>query len=221
MHCFFFPHHLKKKTWLSPSENFVKNKIACLVRIVLCELRLGWWSRSMSSHSHCLLLSFTFLFFCNIFSETFSLCHFPMSIFHNVENTIEKWEHNIFLFCKKKNFVCALYCWNLSSLDSFFDFSKTKQISFRFFKPKCCKNKFLCLKILLRKFSPKKIWQKQFFLFGRIFLFSFFYSLPFKKSIFANKKKPDSLYFSLYCFCLICCLFRVVSLCLLSLLLLF
>ena len=187
MHCFFFSHHLKKKTWLSPSENFVKNKIACLVRIVLCELRLGWWSWSMSSHLHYLLLSFTFFFFVTSFLKRFSLCHFPMSIFHNVENTFEKWEHNIFFFFVKKNFVCALYCWNLSSLDSFGDFSKTKQISIRLFLPKCCKKKFLCWKILLRKFSPKNL-TKTVFSFGRIFLFSFFYSLPFKKSIFANKK---------------------------------
>ena len=98
-------------------------------------------------------------------------------------------------FCKK-NFVCALYCWNLSSLDSFVDFSKTKQISIRLFLPKCCKKKFLCLKILLRKFSPKNL-TKTVFSFGRIFLFSFFYSLPFKKSIFANKKTWLSLFFTL------------------------
>ena len=36
----FFP-PFKKRRSLSPSESFVKSQIACLVRIVLCELRLG------------------------------------------------------------------------------------------------------------------------------------------------------------------------------------
>ena len=37
-----------------------------------------------------------FLFFVTSFLKRVSSCHFPMSIFHNVENTFEKWEHNIF-----------------------------------------------------------------------------------------------------------------------------
>ena len=51
-----------------PSESFVKNQIACLARIVLCEHRLGRKPRSMSSLPHCILFSFTF-FFCDVFSE--------------------------------------------------------------------------------------------------------------------------------------------------------
>ena len=46
-----------QKRWnLSPSENFVKNLIACVVKMVLC----GRTYRSMSSHLHYLLFSFTF-----------------------------------------------------------------------------------------------------------------------------------------------------------------
>ena len=125
------------------------------------------------------------------------------------------------LFVEKKNSLFVLCTVEISSLDSFFDFSKTKQISFRlFFLPKCCKNKFLCVKILLRKFSPKKS-DKNRFSFREDLPFLIFSILFLSRRAFLQTKKPDSLYFSLYCFCLICSLFRVVSLCLLSLLLLF
>ena len=49
-----------------------------------------------------------FLFFVTSFLKRFSLCHFPMSIFHNVENTFEKWEHNIFFLLFKKNSLFVL-----------------------------------------------------------------------------------------------------------------
>ena len=133
--------------------------------------------------------SLLYFFFVTSLLKRFSLCHFPMSIFHNVENTFEKMGTQYLLFVvKKRNSLFVLSIVETSSLDSFFDFSKNKTNFYSpFFLPKCCKNKFLCLKILLRKFL-QKICQKKFLLFGRIFLLSFFYSLPFKKSIFANKK---------------------------------
>ena len=46
----------RKRGNLSPSESFVKNLIACVVKMVLC----GRKPRSMSSHLHYLLFSFTF-----------------------------------------------------------------------------------------------------------------------------------------------------------------
>ena len=48
-----------KKNLLSPSENFAKNQIVCLVKMVLC----GRKPRSKSSHLHYLLFAFTFFFF--------------------------------------------------------------------------------------------------------------------------------------------------------------
>ena len=72
-----------KKTWLSPSESFVKNQIACVVKMVLCG-RKPW---SMSSHLHYLLFSFPFFFFvtsllkkCPFRFLTFSL-HFLKKFF--------------------------------------------------------------------------------------------------------------------------------------------
>ena len=62
-----FSHHSKKKNaWLSPPGSRVKSQIACVVKIVLCELRLERKPRSMSCNLHHLL--FSFQFFCNIFS---------------------------------------------------------------------------------------------------------------------------------------------------------
>ena len=165
--------------------------------------------------------SLLYFLFVTSFLKRFSLCHFPMSIFHKIENTFEKMITQYLLFVVKKNFVCALYCWNLSSFDSFVDFSK-KQISIRHFLPNVVKKKS-CVEIFsFAIFSSKKIWQKQSFFFSGGSSFSHFSILFLSRRAFLQTiKKPDSLYFSLYCFCLICCLFRVVSLCLLSLLLLF
>ena len=56
----------------SLQKSFVKNQIACLARIVLCERRLGRKPRSISSLLHDLLFSLKF-FFCNIFSHNISL----------------------------------------------------------------------------------------------------------------------------------------------------
>ena len=62
----------KKRRSLSPSGSVVKNQIACLVRIVLCERRLG-----RKKPDQCRLFSTTFFspftFFCNIFSHNISL----------------------------------------------------------------------------------------------------------------------------------------------------
>ena len=65
------PLKTRKKTSLSPSESFVKNQIACLVRIVLCERRLGRKNpiNVVSSPLPSFLLRF---FFCNIFSHNIS-----------------------------------------------------------------------------------------------------------------------------------------------------
>ena len=75
------------------------------------------------------------------------------------------------------------------------------------------------------KDSPSQIFSKKSdknsFFFREDLPFLIFLFSSFQEEHFCKQKKPDSLYFSLYCFCLICCLFRVVSLCLLSLLLLF
>ena len=114
MHWLFFT----IKNWLSPSENFVKSQIACSVRIVLCELRLGWWSRSMSSHLHYLLFSFTF-FFCNIFSEKSLFMSFFQCLLFK-KTPLKKWEHNIFFLFIKKNSLFVLSTVETSSLDSHF-----------------------------------------------------------------------------------------------------
>ena len=80
--------------------------------------------------------SLLYFLFVTSFLQRFSLCHFPMSIFHKIENTFEKMITQYLLFVVKKNFVCAHYCWNLSSLDSFVDFSKKTN----FFSPFFCQN---------------------------------------------------------------------------------
>ena len=51
-----------------------------------------------------------------------------MSIFHNVENTFEKWEHNIIFFVKKELFV-----WNLFFGFFFWLFKKQNKFLFAFF----------------------------------------------------------------------------------------
>ena len=76
-----------------PSESFVKNQIACLVRTVLCERRLG----RMSSLLHYLLFSFTF-FFCNVFSVISAFTGFfhifcPFSVQRNVLFFLNKLEN--------------------------------------------------------------------------------------------------------------------------------
>ena len=128
----------------------------------------------------CRLISTTFFspllsfFFVTSFLKRVSSCHFPMSMFHNVENTFEKWEHNIFFLLYKTLCLCSLLWKPLLWILIFDDFSKTKQISNRHFLPKCCKNK-LCLIVLLRNFFFKKnLTKTSFFLFGRIFVFSYF-----------------------------------------------
>ena len=63
----------QKKGNLSPSKSFVKNLIACVVKIVLC----GRKPRSKSSHLHYLLFSFTFFFF-----VTPLLKKYPFPLFH-------------------------------------------------------------------------------------------------------------------------------------------
>ena len=65
------------------------------------------------------------------------------------------------------------------------------------FLPKCCKNKFLCIKILLRIFSHQKNLTKTVLLFGRIFLLSFFPFSSCQEEHFCKQRKPDSLFFSL------------------------
>ena len=70
---FAFHHYSKQeKGSLSPSESFVKNQIACLVRVVLCERRLVRKNpiNVVSSPRPSVLLRF---FFCNIFSHNISL----------------------------------------------------------------------------------------------------------------------------------------------------
>ena len=140
-------------------------------------------------------------FFCNIFSKTYLLRN-------EIGNAIS-------YFCVT---LCCALLKSLLCILNFVDFFNNKT---NFDTPFFDKN---VAKILCFNYSPSQIFlikrnlTKKFFLEGS---FSrFFYSLPFKKSIFENKK-TWLLYFSLYCFCLICSLFRVVSLCLLSLLLLF
>ena len=65
--------HQKRRS-LSTSENFVKNQIACVVKMVLC----GRKRRSTSSHLHYLPFSFTLFFF---FVTSF-LKKYPFPIFH-------------------------------------------------------------------------------------------------------------------------------------------
>ena len=86
--------------------------------------------------------------------------------------------------------IDSLYFFSLLLLlDSF-----SLHVSSRYvYSPCCCSckwQKFYGKKIVFYH-PPSHIFQKKKtkikFFFGRIFLFSFFYSLPFKKSIFANK----------------------------------
>ena len=51
------PSKKKKKAWLRPPEKLVKSQIARVVRIVLCELRLGRKPRPVSFHLLYLLFS--------------------------------------------------------------------------------------------------------------------------------------------------------------------
>ena len=57
----------QKRGSLSPSESFVKNQIACVVKMVLC----GRKHRSTSSHLHYLPFSFTFFFFVTSFLKKY------------------------------------------------------------------------------------------------------------------------------------------------------
>ena len=105
------------KNWLRPSESFVKSQIACSVRIVLCELRLGWWSRSMSSHLHYLLFSFSF--FVASFLKRVSLCHFS-NVYFSRKHLWKNGNTTYSFCCIKRNSLFVLSTVETSSLDSHF-----------------------------------------------------------------------------------------------------
>ena len=71
---FLSPLKKKKKAWLNLPETPVKSQIACVVKVVLCELRLERKPRSMSSHLH------YYLFSSNIF-VSYSLKFYPSRFF--------------------------------------------------------------------------------------------------------------------------------------------
>ena len=142
----FFPtiQNNKKKAWLNPPESVVKSQIACVVKIVLCELRHGREPRSMSS----LLLHVLFsLIFCNIFSEILlclkylSLCIVYFSTQRNTLFSLDKsWEQIISFSWSKSLFVLSVV--QISGLESqFLWFQKTEQNS----TLHCEKNNFFAI----------------------------------------------------------------------------
>ena len=127
-----------------------------------------------------------FLFLWHLFWNDSLYVIFPMSIFHNVENTFENIEHNSFFCQKMKLFVCALYCWNLFFGFFFLIVQKTKQISIRlFFLPNVVKINSCVKYSPSQHFHHKKNLTKTKFLpFGRIFLFFFLFSSIQQKHFF-------------------------------------
>ena len=100
----------------SLQKSFVKNEIACLVRIVLCERRLGKNPINVVSS---LLPSFVLGFFCNVFSENSTFTQYfpsccPFSVWRNTLFFLNRLENTISPFCcQEKHSVCALCCWGL------------------------------------------------------------------------------------------------------------
>ena len=117
-----------------------------------------------------------FLFWVTSFLKRVSLGHFSNVYFSQCRKLLWKKGKQHLLFVVKKNslFVLSIVETSLLWILIFVDFSKTKQISIRHFFAKRCKKK-LCWNILLRNFFlQKNLTKTKFFLFGRIFLFSFF-----------------------------------------------
>ena len=128
-----FSHHGKeKKNWWNHLESVVKNQIACVVKIELCELRIGRKHWSMSSLLPYLLLSLQFLY--HIFWNSSLSQYLVLSIvyFSTQRNSLSfLWTRmgtNYLLFVVKI-FVCALCCANLLFGISISLISKTEQIS--------------------------------------------------------------------------------------------
>ena len=101
----------------SLQKSFVKNEIACLVRIVLCE-RLGRKNPNNVVSSP-LPSVFPLLFFCNVFSEISAFTQYfpfycPFSVWRNTLFFLNRLENTISPFCcKKKLSFFALCCWGL------------------------------------------------------------------------------------------------------------
>ena len=142
-----FPTIQNEKKSLSPSESFAKNQIACSVRLVLCELRLGSKPRSMSSLLHYLLCS---LLFCNLFPERNFLFPniFSFDCFFFFQNIFCIHWRNI-CFGWKRTVVCALCCWSL-----FFEFSISCWYIWKLFFTKKNFSVAVISRIFLRLFLP-------------------------------------------------------------------
>ena len=119
----------------SLQKSFVKNQIACLVRIVLCERRLGRnkpdQCRLFSSAFFCPLLFLWRLFWKFYFYSIFS---FLLSIFSLKKHSLlfeQIGEHNISFLLPRKTFsLCSLLLRSLLWIRNLlFVFSKTKQTS--------------------------------------------------------------------------------------------
>ena len=185
----------------------------------------------------CRLISTTFFspllsfFFCNIFSETILFMPFSNVYFSQCGKHLWKMGTQYLLFLLKTFFVLSIVetslLWILLLI-----FQKQNKFLFAFFFCPNVAKINSCVKDSPSQIFSKKNLPKTVFSFRKDLPFLIFSILFLSRRAFLQtKKKPDSLYFSLYCFCLICfslycfclicCLFRVVSLCLLSLLLLF
>ena len=130
------PSKKKKKTWLNPPERLVKNQIACVARIVLCELRLRRKPRSVSSHLHYLLFS-PICFWQMSFPAFFTISHHVLKTFSNVllssfenaffQTILTSWQKHSFVL-SGRILVSIFLFWNflislVSIFWSFFDSS--------------------------------------------------------------------------------------------------
>ena len=168
-----FSHHpkQKKKAWLNPPERLVKSQIACVVEIVLCEMRLGRKPRSVSSHLHYLLFSLIW-FWQMSFPAFFTTSHHVLKTFSNVlpssfENVSPQSLHsdrNIVLFFLERSSFFFSFFQKMLILAFFFDLSLPLPY---FSKLNLFRKTCLC-------FSFIKFFFHSSFISSLIFLISFF-----------------------------------------------
>ena len=182
----------KKRRNLSPSESFVKNQIACVVKMVLC----GRKPRSTSSHLHYLPFSFTFFFvtsflkkypfrfltFSSIFLKKYS--HVLLFSFENVlPLTLSIWQNHAVFFMEGSS--CFLDCLRVSFvsfLSFFFKNSSVflKWISFDLF---CV---LLSYKLFFHPFFITSCFCSSRFVFTSFFIPFFVWPFIFLISFFMN-----------------------------------
>ena len=194
----FFPPFKRKKTYWSHPRSIVKNQIACVVKIVLCELRIGRKPQSMSSLLHYLLflnccicfcfpslsLSFIFLSIVSVFSSLLYYCFLsPFPFVHSSHYSLSPFflffSTSLFLFC----YLFLLHC--VFSLHLFFlDLHFSVSVLFCFFRTSL----LLCFSVYLHllsfclffvSFTLLLFLYLLFFLLHTLYLFSPLRSPPF------------------------------------------